>query len=96
MKDNVKDLPLDADDFERIGKKIKDKSQKNISIALGLLSARVSFNEFSDRMLVEGLEDFSLLDDAAVERLWFQIDERFQVPAAEGFLLLRAPRPGQV
>jgi predicted P-loop ATPase len=80
VRDNVKDLPLDADDFERVGdtKKIKDKSQRNISVALGLLGARVSYNEFSDRMLVEGLDGFSLLDDAAVERLWFQIDESFK------------------
>jgi predicted P-loop ATPase len=29
-------------------------------------------------MLVRGLDGFSFLDDAAVERLWFLIDERFK------------------
>ena len=86
MKDNVSSIPLDDDDdFDRKDDKIIVKSQKNIAVALARLSARVSYNEFSDQLLIEGLDDYKLLDDAAVLRLWFLVAERFKFQPPKDF-----------
>jgi predicted P-loop ATPase len=87
MKDNVKDVPLSDDDFERDDNNKIRKSQRNISVALSLLGAKLSYNEFSDRMLVDGLDGFSLLDDAAVNRLWFLIDEKHKFLPPKDFFI---------
>jgi hypothetical protein len=74
MKDDVGKVPLDANDFVRNDAgKIIAKSQANIAVALELLAAQIRYNEFSDQILIEGLEDHKLLDDAALIRLWFVI-----------------------
>ncbi len=55
------------------------KSQHNIRKALELLRVKVKYDEFQDRSLIKGLDDFDLLDDAAVQRLWLLVDESFDV-----------------
>jgi predicted P-loop ATPase len=54
------------------------KSQRNILKALELLGVKVKYDEFQDRSLIEGLDDFDLLDDTAVQRLWLLVDEKFK------------------
>ena len=61
------------------------KSQANIRRAMELLDVTVSYDSFHDQMLIDGLEDFDLLDDAAVERLWLLIDERYRFLPAKDF-----------
>ncbi|UPJ97430.1 virulence-associated E family protein [Bradyrhizobium sp. 172] len=54
------------------------RSQKNISTALISLGVTLRYNSFDGRMIIKGLPGFDLLDDAAMERLWLSIDERFE------------------
>jgi predicted P-loop ATPase len=85
--DTVIDLPLDSnDDFELGGdNKIKARSQKNIAVALRRLNISLSYNEFSDQIMIEGLDHFELLDEAVIVRLWFLIDEHFKFQPAKEF-----------
>lgn len=53
-------------------------SQQNIRLAMEKLGVAVRHNMFSDQMLVDGLASFGPhLGDAAMERLWLTIDEKF-------------------
>ena len=61
------------------------RSQTNIMKALELLGVKLRYNAFSDQQIVVGLEGFDRLDDAAVERLWLLIDERFGFLAPKEF-----------
>jgi predicted P-loop ATPase len=85
MNDNVTDIPFTNDDFERVNDKIIVKSQRNIAVALARLSAKVSYDEFSDQLLIDGLDDYRLLDDAAVLRLWFLIADQFKFQPPKDF-----------
>ena len=54
-------------------------SQHNIRVALRRLGVRVRFNEFSNTEIIDGLEGFGPeIDDAALNRLWLEIDARFK------------------
>jgi hypothetical protein len=65
-------------DHKRKGQ-IVDSDQDNVRVALRRLGARVSYNEFSDRIIIEGLPGFGPhLDDAAMDRLWLKTDETFR------------------
>jgi hypothetical protein len=67
----------------------KARSQKNICRALELLCIKVRHDVFQDRMTIAGLEGHDLLDDRAMERLWFLIDERFNfLPPRDFFWIL--------
>jgi hypothetical protein len=60
------------------------KSQNNVRIALLKLGVRLRYDEFSDRMLIEGLPDFGpALDDAAVNRMWLTMEQRFRLAVAK-------------
>ena len=63
-------------------------SQANIRIALLKLRVRVRYNQFADRTMISGLEGFGpTVDDAAADRIWLLIDERFRLlPKKELFL----------
>lgn len=75
-----------AADFERDDDgKIISRSQHNIRLALKLLKIEIKFNRFDDRMLITGLDGFELLDDAAIERLWLLIDEKFKFMPGKDF-----------
>jgi predicted P-loop ATPase len=79
MNDNVSSVPLGIDDFDKDDNgKVRAKSQKNIILALRLLGVRLSYDEFSDRILISGLARFTFLNDPAIIRLWLQIDEQFK------------------
>jgi hypothetical protein len=57
---------------------IVNTDQDNIRTALRRLEARVGYDEFSDRVIIEGLSGFGpYLDDAAMDRLWLKVDETF-------------------
>lgn len=52
--------------------------QDNIRMALRRLGARVRYDEFSGRNIIDGLPAFGPhLDDAAMDRLWLKVDEEF-------------------
>jgi predicted P-loop ATPase len=63
-------------------------SQANIRVALLKLAVRVRYNQFADRTMISGLEGFGpTVDDAAADRIWLLIDERFRLlPKKELFL----------
>lgn len=72
--------PIGVPNFskDKKGQIIAD-SQDNIRLALDALGVGVSYDEFADRMLIEGLPDQGpVLDDPALDRLWLVIDERFK------------------
>src|SRR5262245_35676454 len=54
------------------------KSQQNIRTALQKLGVQVRYNEFHDHMPITGLDGHSIIDDAAMHKLWLTIDERFK------------------
>jgi hypothetical protein len=85
------DEPEDEDEFEDVfildgNDKIKATSQHNVRLALDMLGASVSYNQFSDRILIEGLKSFGpYLDDAALDRLWLKVDEEFHFRPSRAF-----------
>lgn len=69
----------DGGDFARDKDgKVYANHQGNVRLALRKVGAAVHHDVFADRMLIEGLpERGPNLDDAALDRLWLAIDERF-------------------
>jgi virulence-associated protein E len=61
-------------------------TQSNIRIALLKLGITVRYNEFSDHTMVTGLPFGPFLDDAGLNRLWLQIDERFKLRVSKDLL----------
>jgi hypothetical protein len=59
------------------------KSQTNIRIAMIKLGVAVRYDKFADRTLIDGLDSFGpYLEDAAVDRLWLTMGQRFRLHAA--------------
>ena len=59
----------------------------NVRIAVSQLSIGVSYNEFADRYLLDGLPRYGpYLDDKAIDRLWLLIDETFRFRPSKEFL----------
>ena len=56
------------------------KSQNNVRVALVKFGVELRHDTFADRTLIDGLPGFGpMLDDAAVDRLWLQVDQRFKL-----------------
>jgi hypothetical protein len=54
------------------------KTPDNINLAILKLGVRLSYDEFADRMLIEGLDDLGPgLNDQAMLRIYFRIDQVF-------------------
>lgn len=70
------------------GGKPNSSSQRNIRLALRKLSVAVRHDTFAGRDQIDGLEGFGpAFDDAAANRLWLLIDERFKFrPSRELFI----------
>ncbi len=69
---------IDTQSFivDRGGKIVKN--QENVLIALRKLGIKLSYDKFSNRQLIEGLEGFgNYLDDAAVARIYLKIEKEF-------------------
>jgi predicted P-loop ATPase len=79
---------ITAEGFEKDGKGVLIKnSRRNILKAMELMGVTVRYDAFHDKTLISGLDGFEALDDAAVDRLWLTIDERFRLlPMPEFFL----------
>jgi predicted P-loop ATPase len=78
--------------FERYPKgenkgKIVGKNQRNIRRAMAALGIKVSYDQFNDASFIEGLPGHHVIDDAAIEKLWLLIDERFHILPAKDFFL---------
>jgi predicted P-loop ATPase len=70
-----KEITLSKDD-----KDIPYKTQDNIRIALLKLGVTLRYDEFADRVLLDGLADFGpVLDDAALDRFWLLMERRFRL-----------------
>jgi predicted P-loop ATPase len=55
-------------------------SAANLRIAMLKLGVCIRYNQFSDRRVITGLDDFGpFLDDDAVNRLWLFMNERFSL-----------------
>ncbi|WP_271552941.1 virulence-associated E family protein [Bradyrhizobium sp. CCBAU 45394] len=75
--------------FERDDKsKIILRSQKNILTALDSLGITLRHNTFDGRMTVLGLDGFEILNDAAINRLWLQVEEQFKFLPPNDFFLI--------
>jgi len=60
--------------------------QGNVRLAMARLGVAVSHNVFADRLLiVRDDEPARVLDDAAVDRLWLEVDETFRFRPTQGF-----------
>ena len=65
------------------------KSPGNIRIALLKLGVTLRYDKFADRTLIEGLPDFGpALDDAAVNRIWLLMEQRFKFRPAKDVLYI--------
>lgn len=66
------------------------KHQRNVRCAIDALGVSVRYDEFADRGLIDGLPGVGpWLDDAALNRLWLAIDERFgMLPPVDFFLTI--------
>jgi hypothetical protein len=62
-------------------------SQNNVRIALVKMGVTLRYNQFADQILISGLNGFGpLLNDAAIDRLWLQIELRYRIaPRKERF-----------
>ncbi|MGX0966333.1 hypothetical protein AB7M63_006782 [Bradyrhizobium japonicum] len=84
----ITDAKIDTEDFERGGKEGKTVlgTPANIELAIRRLGVRLNYDEFADRMLIEGLEGFGpVLRDAAVNRMRIRIAEQFQLKTDKTF-----------
>jgi hypothetical protein len=69
-----------APEMEVNDKGVPHANQANIRTGLALLGARVSYDAFQDRCIVEGVPDIGpVLSDAAMTRLFLLMDERFRL-----------------
>lgn len=77
-------------DFQRDDHgKPRGKSQSNVRIAMLKMGVTIRYDQFADRVLVDGLKDFGpALDDAALDRMWLQFDQRFRFQLSKKELLL--------
>jgi hypothetical protein len=74
-------------DFFRDEKGVLYKTQNNIRIGLLKLGIALRYDEFADRILLDGLKDFGpVLEDAAVDRIWLLLDRRFQLQVFKDLL----------
>ncbi|KWV95941.1 virulence-associated E family protein [Erythrobacter sp. AP23] len=72
------EVARDNTEFIVTEKGVRLANQQNIRVALARLGVRLSYDQFQDRTLVEGLEGFGpALDDGAVRRLRLLTEERF-------------------
>jgi Virulence-associated protein E len=56
------------------------KTQANIRIALLKMGVTLRYDQFADRTLIDGLQDFGpVLDDAACDRIWLLFDQWFKL-----------------
>jgi hypothetical protein len=64
---------------------IPHSSQGNIRLAMEKLGVKVRHNLFEDRSIIEGLPEFELLNDPAMNRLWLTIDKKYRFRPAKEF-----------
>jgi predicted P-loop ATPase len=56
------------------------KTQNNIRVALLKMGVKLRYDEFADRVIIDGLKNFGpVLDDAACDRIWLALDQRFHL-----------------
>jgi hypothetical protein len=82
------EFEFDAEpEFDRSKKgDIVAASQHNVRMAIDTLGASVSYDEFADKIRIEGLKGFGpYLDDAALDRLWLKVDARFHFRPEKSF-----------
>lgn len=79
-------VKLDMLEFEKgANEKIKPHSQKNIRIAMHQLGVTLRHDVFSNRLFIDGLPGYELLEDDFMTRLRLLIDERFQFLPGKDF-----------
>ena len=79
-------VKLDMLEFEKgANEKIKPHSQKNIRIAMHQLGVTLRHDVFSNRLFIDGLPGYELLEDDSMTRLRLLIDERFQFLPGKDF-----------
>lgn len=71
---------------EKSGRPVSD-CQQNVKLGMQELGVVVRYNEFADVIELTGLEGFGpTLEDAALDRLWLLIDEKFRFRPSKDFL----------
>ena len=62
-------------------------SVDNVRVGLLRLGVRLRYDQFADRVLIEGLPEFGpALEDAAVTRLWLTLSRRFKLEVSKDLL----------
>ena len=79
-------VPPDENDFERNVKGNIIVSQRNVAVALKLMGVSVSHDIFSDCGFVEGLDGFSALNDGAINRLRFAMEQKYKFAVGKDYI----------
>jgi predicted P-loop ATPase len=79
-------VPPDENDFERNVKGNIIVSQRNVAVALRLMGVSVSHDIFSDCGFVEGLDGFSALNDGAINRLRFAMEQKYKFAVGKDYI----------
>jgi hypothetical protein len=62
-------------------------NQNNVRLALAKMGIAVHYDQFAGRVLIDGLPNFgSMLDEAALDRTWLQMEQRFQFKPSKNLL----------
>ncbi|MCK1684665.1 virulence-associated E family protein [Bradyrhizobium sp. 145] len=84
----ITDAKVDTEEFAKggkDGKRVLD-TPSNIELAIRRLGVRLSYDEFADRMLIEGLDGFGpVLRDEAVNRMRIRVAEQFELKTEKTF-----------
>ena len=65
--------------------------QANVILAINKLGVRLSYNEFSDRLYIDNLAEFGpFLSDAAITRLYLEIESRYAFKVGKDFFWMVA------
>jgi predicted P-loop ATPase len=62
-------------------------NQTNVRLALAKMGIAVRYDQFAGRVLIDGLANFGpVLDDAALDRIWLHMEQRFQFRPSKDLL----------
>jgi hypothetical protein len=87
LRQALRKQPRPDKDFVNKDGRPLSTSQENVRTSLAKLGAEVAHDRFSDLTTLTGLPGFGPeLDDAALDRIWLLLDERYEFRPSPGFL----------
>jgi predicted P-loop ATPase len=79
-------VPPDENDFERNTQGKIIVSQRNVAVAMRLMGVSVSHDIFSDCGFVKGLNGFAALNDGAINRLRFAMEQKYKFAVGKEYI----------